>query len=147
MSLNLLLAISGVLMLFCVFANRISDRYDIPALLLFLGLGMLAVACLTPDSSLPALVSLTLFVSVLGASQTAGFGIVMASRSGGAGAASGIFGVLCFLFGALMSPLVGLMGETSMLPLALCLVVSALISFILFNLGLKLKQPLTKEIL
>ena len=42
MSLNLLLAISGVLMLFCVFANRISDRYDIPALLLFLGLGMLA---------------------------------------------------------------------------------------------------------
>ncbi len=42
MNLNLLLLICGVLLLFCVFANRISDRFGIPALLLFLGLGMLA---------------------------------------------------------------------------------------------------------
>lgn len=142
--------ISAVALLAGRLSHRLGDRRIVRgscSVMFLAGLGMLAVACLTPDSSLPALVSLTLFVSVLGASQTAGFGIVMASRSGGAGAASGIFGVLCFLFGALMSPLVGLMGETSMLPLALCLVVSALISFILFNLGLKLKQPLTKEIL
>ena len=42
MNLNLLLGVAGILMLFCVFANRLSDRYGIPALLLFLGLGMLA---------------------------------------------------------------------------------------------------------
>lgn len=42
MNLNILLLICGVLLLFCVFANRISDRFGIPALLLFLGLGMLA---------------------------------------------------------------------------------------------------------
>ncbi len=42
MNLNLLLGIAGILLLFCVFANRISDRFGIPALLLFLGMGMLA---------------------------------------------------------------------------------------------------------
>ena len=42
MNINILLLICGILLLFCVFANRISDRYGIPALLLFLGLGMLA---------------------------------------------------------------------------------------------------------
>lgn len=42
MNLNILLLVCGILLLFCVFANRISDRYGIPALLLFLGLGMLA---------------------------------------------------------------------------------------------------------
>ena len=42
MNLNFLLGIAGILMLFCVFANRLSDRYGIPAMLMFLGLGMLA---------------------------------------------------------------------------------------------------------
>ena len=42
MYLHLLLSVAGTLILFCVFGNRPSDRYGIPALVLFLGLGMLA---------------------------------------------------------------------------------------------------------
>ncbi len=42
MNLTLLLGVSGILLLFCVFANRLTDRYGIPALLIFLGLGMLS---------------------------------------------------------------------------------------------------------
>lgn len=42
MTLTVLMCISGILLLLCVFANRISDNFGIPALLLFLALGMLA---------------------------------------------------------------------------------------------------------
>ncbi len=42
MSLDVLLGIAGFLLLLCVFANKISARFGIPSLLLFLGLGMLA---------------------------------------------------------------------------------------------------------
>lgn len=42
MTLDVLMGISGLLLLLCVFANRISDRFGIPALLLFLAMGMLA---------------------------------------------------------------------------------------------------------
>lgn len=142
------MVISGIALLAGRLSRRMGDRrivYGSLAVMFVAGFSLFVTALIMPASSLPAFLSLTCFVSVLGASQTAGFGIVMDSRQGGAGAASGIFGVLCFLFGALMSPLVGLMGEKSLLPLALCLMASALFSFILFMLGLKLKSPLKKE--
>ncbi len=41
MNLNLVMATSGILLLICVYANRISIRYGIPSLLFFLGLGMI----------------------------------------------------------------------------------------------------------
>lgn len=42
MRLEILLGISGLLLFLCVFANKISDKYGIPSLLLFLAMGMLA---------------------------------------------------------------------------------------------------------
>lgn len=42
MSLDLLMGIAGFLLLVSIFANRLSDKFGIPALLLFLGIGMLA---------------------------------------------------------------------------------------------------------
>ena len=42
MNLDWMMAAAGTLLLLCVYANRISMRYGIPSLLLFLGLGMLA---------------------------------------------------------------------------------------------------------
>lgn len=42
MKLEVYLAIAGLLLLLCVFANKITDKYGIPSLLLFLALGMLA---------------------------------------------------------------------------------------------------------
>lgn len=42
MNLDIYIAIAGFLLLLCVFANKLSDRFGIPSLLLFLALGMLA---------------------------------------------------------------------------------------------------------
>lgn len=42
MSLEALLGIAGLLLILCVFANKISDNFGIPSLLLFLAMGMLA---------------------------------------------------------------------------------------------------------
>ena len=42
MNIDLVIAIAGVLLLLCVFANKLSDKVGIPSLLLFLALGMLA---------------------------------------------------------------------------------------------------------
>lgn len=105
--------------------------------MLISGAAVIVIALLRPDSPVFICLSLLCFVSMVGSSQTPGFGIVMAARTKGAGAASGIFGVLSFVFGALMSPLVGLMGEDSMLPLGLCMFFSALVSLILFAIGLR----------
>lgn len=82
-----------------------------------------------------------LFVVMMGVTQTAGFVLVMGARSGGAGSASGIFGVLGFLFGALFSPLVGLMGEQSMVPLVLCMLLSCIAGYVCFVWGLRIKTP------
>lgn len=42
MKIEIFLIIIGALLLLCVFANKISDRFGIPSLLFFLGMGMLA---------------------------------------------------------------------------------------------------------
>lgn len=75
---------------------------------------------------------LGLYVAMMGAAQTAGFGIVMGARKGGAGAASGIFGVLNFIFGAITSPLVGLMGEQSMVPIMITMTVCSALGLMCF---------------
>ena len=104
------------------------------------GAGMLVTALWQPASAIPAMLCMLCFVSMVGYSQTPGFGIVMAARTKGAGAASGIFGILGFVFGSITSPLVGLMGDTSMLPLALCMLISAVVSLVLFILGMRMPK-------
>lgn len=99
--------------------------------------GLMVLALYTPENPLWVGIALCAYVAMIGSSQTAGFGLVMDARSGGAGSASGIFGVLTFLFGALCSPLVGLMGEMSMIPLALCMVICTILSFTFFKVGSK----------
>ena len=145
---SIIFAINAFIISLCAqLSGRLSRRLGDPlivkiscSVMLLSAMAMIFIALIKSQSSIPAFVALTCFVALLGASQTSGFGIVMSARTGGAGSASGIFGVLGFLLGALMSPLVGLLGETSMLPLALCMFISALFSYILFVLGLKLKQ-------
>lgn len=104
------------------------------------GLAMLLLAVIVPQSPILVIIALLFFCAFMGTSQTVGFGIVMSARSGGAGAASGIYGVFNFLFGASCSPLATIMGDKSMLPLGLILSLCSISALILCVIALRLKH-------
>lgn len=64
-------------------------------------------------------------VSMIG---TTGFSIAMQVQKQGAGSASSILGLMQFLVGGLLSPLVGLMGETSVVPFIGIIVICSLLA-------------------
>lgn len=117
-------------------APRVGERkmiYIAMSLMIISASAVLFMSFYLPSSPVPVIIFLMIFCSMMGTCQTVGFGIVMSSRKGGAGAASGIFGVMHFFCGALMTPVPGLMGENSMIPLGLCLISCALLALILFK--------------
>ena len=125
------------------FSTRIGDKNVVrlsQLVMLVSGAVMILFAFMKPENPFPVFATILIYVSMIGSSQTAGFGLAMSSRKGGAGAASGIFGVLVFIFGALLSPIVGLMGEMSMIPLALTMFFAVVFSCILFVIGLRIKK-------
>ena len=97
---------------------------------------MLIEALIVPDNYLFVLLTLAVYCSMMAVSQAAGFGIVMSLKKGGAGAASGLFGVLYFLFGSMVSPFVGIMGENSILPLGINLLSCVIVAIILLKIAL-----------
>lgn len=64
-------------------------------------------------------------VSMIG---TTGFSIAMQVQKQGAGSASSILGLMQFLVGGLLSPLVGLMGETSVIPFIVIIAICSLLA-------------------
>ena len=64
-------------------------------------------------------------VSMIG---TTGFSIAMQVQQQGAGSASSILGLMQFLVGGLLSPLVGLMGETSVVPFIVIIAICSLLA-------------------
>lgn len=97
---------------------------------------MLIEAIVVPANFIFVLLTLAVYCSMMAVSQAAGFGIVMSYKKGGAGAASGLFGVLYFLFGSMVSPFVGIMGENSMLPLGINLLSCVIVAIILLKIAL-----------
>ena len=77
--------------------------------------------------------SLFLFVSCIGITTTTSFSLAIASQTGGAGSASGLLGVTSFVFGAVSSPLVGLGGSNTAVPMAVVAVTSALCVLFFFR--------------
>lgn len=129
-----LIAVSISVTAFCAgrLAGRTGDRRILSVALILMmlaGMCILIFSIWQPSSSIPVIVALMLYCTMMGTSQTVGFGIVMSSRRGGAGSASGLYGVMNFLFGALMTPLAGILGNHSMLPLGLCLLLNAAAAF------------------
>ena len=104
----------GICQSICLF-NQVFKEKTLVFIAMFVQLTLcivfITVVSLQMDNLYIIAVILGFFVSHDRCAPAAGFGIVMSSRIGGAGAASGIFGMLNFVSGAITSPLVGLMGD------------------------------------
>ncbi|WP_339277780.1 multidrug effflux MFS transporter [Paenibacillus sp. FSL W8-0426] len=79
----------------------------------------LLVAILLGGPLFSVLIPLFLVVSSVGLVNTASFALAMANQGKSAGSASALIGVMTFLFGGLVAPLVGLGGEGTAVPMAI----------------------------
>lgn len=108
-------------------AHRISER----AFLLFgLWLALLAsvavIAVAIVQGPLFALVvPLFFFVAAIGIASTAAFPLAMESQARMAGSAAALLGVIPFVLGAVVAPLVGIAGEDTAVPLGVILLLSS----------------------
>ena len=84
-----------------------------------------AVVCILHLAVSWLLVFLGLFVSCMGIISTTSFSLAIASQKEGAGSASGLLGVASFVFGSVTSPLVGILGDMSAMPMACVAVLSS----------------------
>lgn len=92
-------------------------------------------------SILPALF---LIVSSAGVVNTTSFSLGMQRQGEVAGSASAFLGILPFGGGALVSPFVGIMGESTMIPLGIVILICSTMALIIYTLLLK-HNPISVE--
>ncbi|RAP78496.1 multidrug effflux MFS transporter [Paenibacillus montanisoli] len=111
--------------------GRMAHRVSEQAFLLFgLGLALLAsVAVLVVATVHGPLFSLVIplffFVAAIGITSTAAFPLAMEGQAHMAGSAAALLGVVPFLLGAVVAPLVGIAGEDTAVPLGLIILASS----------------------
>lgn len=93
-------------------------------------LAVLAVTLLRPASPLPIMASLYAMLVLQGMTMPCAFTLAIEAQRVGAGTASGLLGVAMFLAGAASSPLVGLGGPDTAVPLGLICAASGLLALL-----------------
>lgn len=88
---------------------------------------VLAACVLLPASPLPMIAALFCMAIMQGLIMPTSFALGISSQAVGAGAASGMFGLAHHLFGALASPVVGVLGPQNALPMGVTCAVSTLV--------------------
>ncbi len=81
--------------------------------------------------------ALFLVVSSVGIASTTAFSLAMESQGKSAGSASAFLGLLPFIGGGIVSPLVGLMGDTSALPMGIIIFSSSILVLLAYRFTLK----------
>ncbi len=136
------------IMVFAQITGRLCSAYGDRSVLragVLLSLASSLAVAVVSFLHLPAafmIASLFLFVSCIGITTTTSFSLAIASQTGGAGSASGLLGVTSFVFGAVSSPLVGLGGSSSAVPMAVVAVASALCVLFFFRMAERGKRRL-----
>jgi DHA1 family bicyclomycin/chloramphenicol resistance-like MFS transporter len=106
-------------------------RFLVFGLLLSAAASLTALTVILLHGPLFALVApLFCFVASIGITSTASFSLAMESQSHMAGSASAILGVLPFLLGAITSPLVGIAGEYSAVPMGVIILSTSLLALL-----------------
>ncbi|MFB6365237.1 multidrug effflux MFS transporter [Paenibacillus elgii] len=102
-------------------AGRVSDkRLLVSGLALASVAGVALLLAIVSGAGLYAiLVPLFFVVSSVGIVSTAGFSLAMRNQSESAGSASALLGVLSFIFGGIVAPLVGIAGNQTAVPMGI----------------------------
>ena len=132
---------------FSLLAARLSRRFGDRSLLRWGDIlrtiacfGVLGVALAQPASPVPMIGALFCMLVLQSITLATSFSLAVCSQRVGAGAASGILGVAVFLFGACSSPLVGLAGPMSAVPLGIIAAVTGVASLCSSLMGNRLYQ-------
>lgn len=119
-------------------AGRIKERTLLVAGLLFALLGgitLLLIILLAP-SLIGVLICFFMIVSSVGIVGTTGFTLAMQNQQKSAGSAAALLGLLPFISGAVVAPLVGIQGEHTAVPMGITIVcchIGAMLSFIILT--------------
>ncbi|MDF2646053.1 MAG: transporter [Paenibacillus sp.] len=111
--------------------GRMAHRVSEHAFLLFgLWLALLAsvavlVVAIVHGPLFALVIPLFFFVAAIGITSTAAFPLAMESQAHMAGSAAALLGVIPFLLGAIVAPLVGIAGEDTAVPLGVIILVSS----------------------
>ncbi|MDQ0170217.1 multidrug effflux MFS transporter [Paenibacillus tundrae] len=102
-------------------AGKVSESRLLIAGLMVAALGgtSLFIAIIAGGNLISILIPLFLVVSSVGLVNTASFALAMANQSKSAGSASALIGVMTFMFGGIVAPLVGLGGEGTAVPMGI----------------------------
>ncbi|MBB6024548.1 DHA1 family bicyclomycin/chloramphenicol resistance-like MFS transporter [Paenibacillus sp. JGP012] len=102
-------------------AGKVSETRLLIAGLIIAAVGgtSLLLSILSGGGLLTVLIPLFLVVSSVGVINTASFALAMGNQSTSAGSASALIGVMTFLFGGIVAPLVGLGGEHTAVPMGI----------------------------
>jgi DHA1 family bicyclomycin/chloramphenicol resistance-like MFS transporter len=112
------------------FTSRISERRFLLIGLLLSGISSAAVliAALLHGPLFSLVIPLFVFVASIGMTATASFSLAMETQSHIAGSAAALLGLIPFLLGAFISPLVGIAGEYTAVPLGLIILTTSLMA-------------------
>lgn len=126
-------------------AGKVSERRILLvglSLALVTAIAVLAVI-LAHGPLIALVVSLFFFVAANGITHPSSFALAMESQGHIAGSAAALLGVIPFLLGSVTSPLVGIAGESSAVPLGVILIATCSLSFMAYA-GL-VKKPMKKS--
>ncbi|AKG34637.1 multidrug effflux MFS transporter [Paenibacillus durus] len=116
------------------FNHVISERRFLRFGLLLSGASSLAalLVILLNGPLLALVIPLFFFVASIGTTSTASFSLAMESQSQRAGSASALLGLLPFLLGAFTSPLVGIAGEYTAVPMGVIILSTSLLALLAY---------------
>ncbi len=123
--------------------NKLVDHYDEHLLMRLFGMiqifGVIIVS-ITLINGWPIwllMIGFFILVSPVSAIGATGFSIAMSNNKGGAGSAASLLGLSQFLFGGLVSPLVGINGEHDVFPYVFTIVIVSILLIILYFINSK----------
>lgn len=145
---SMLFALNGVgIIIAAQVTGRLSSTVS-EVKLLFAGVlvsfagSIILVIVVLMDLSLFAMgVALFLVVSSVGMVSTSAFSLGMQSQGRSAGSASAFLGLLPFIGGAIVSPLVGIAGDQTAWPMGIIIIICSMGSLVLFLLFVRKRQP------